>query len=150
MTYSGNEVADGQNPASDAVKPTGYAVNTIRGEADIAAVAMGYLASEVPADDVAERDSAATPQKGRQKRQVEMQSASPDEITAKDEQRLVRDGYADNSEHQQDEQTCVTIVREPCEHRIHAAVAGYQPSGKVGCVCVTIPIWRSPPAPCSK
>ena len=124
VTGSRNEIADCEDETADAVKPRRYTMETLRREMDIFAVSINHFSAEFPANQIAQRNPAGTAQKTRQKCQICVEAAFPDEIAAKDEQSFIGNGQTHNTEHQQNKQAWVPVLCEPCEDSIHAAVEG--------------------------
>src|SRR5437879_3309761 len=119
MTNSGNEVTDRKGPFADAFKPHQNAIHFLIGDRKEITVLVDEIISEGSPQSVTDGYAAnASPESGKDgEGKIEMAVIA--EIAREREECFIRDRQADDAEHQQHEQSRITIFDDPMKNRVH-------------------------------
>src|ERR1700722_226106 len=119
MADAGDVVADKKSPMTHPVEPGVDFGETLFGNVKIFPELTNHAYSCSAADGVAEADAAPTSGECGEEGSGRMHNALGNEVSAIDQQRFIRNGQADHSEHQKQENGPISVLGDPCENMGH-------------------------------
>ena len=128
VAHARHKISEREPPVAHAREPGVRLLYVIFGNPQVPAVAMDQSQAEGAPQRVAQRDAAQTAGQRRPVRQRQLQPAVKHQVAAERQQRFVRHGQPDDSQHQHAEDGGIPVLRDPDLDVFHRAAFRPKPS----------------------